>query len=1041
MLLSDISVRRPVLAAVMSLLIVAFGIVAYQRLQVREYPDIDPPIVSIETVYPGASAAVVERRITQLVEDQISTVEAIHNVSSTSVDEVSTVAVEFKIDRDIDAAANDLREAISGLLDDLPDESDPPEITKQDASTEVMLWLNLTGEGMTPLQLADYADRHIQDRLSVLPGVARIRISGASRYAMRIWLDREALAARSLTVSDVEQALREQNVEFPAGAVQSLDRQFTVRLEREFRSADDFRSLVIFRGDDGYQVRLGEVARVEVGGEQPRLSFRGNGVPMVGVGIIKQSRANTLEVARAAKDEAEEIRKLLPSHMQLRQSYDTSVFIEASLNEVKNTLLIAVGLVIAVIYLFLGSIRATLVPAVTVPVSLIGTAILLYAFGFSINVLTLLALVLAIGLVVDDAIVVLENVYRRLENGESPLVAAYLGTRQVGFAVVATTLVLVAVFLPITFLSGDTGKLFTEFAVTMAVAVIFSSFVALTLSPMLASKVLSAKNATRSNPLTRLMDFLFQKLEAAYRWLLKRVVRAAWLAALLVIGVLGASWWLFKEIPSEFTPNEDRGAFFVVSKAPEGASFGYSVGMAAEIEERLMYLVDQGEAERLLVRVPRGFGSALDYNQVVSIVVLKDWAERRPADDIMTEVRQKLASLEGMQHFVIMRQGLTRGLAKKVQFVIGGPDYETLAEWRDTLLEEAAKNPGLVGLDYDYKESKPQLGVDIDRTRASDLGVSIAEIGRTLETLLGSRRVTTYTEDGEEYDVIVEGDWKNKRSPTDLDEVFVRSERSRELIPLSNLVTLTEFADSGSLNRYNRIRAITIEANLAEGYTLSEALDFLDQVAAEKLPGDAVIDYKGESLDLRESSDSVLFVFGLALLVVFLVLAAQFESFVHPFTIMLAVPVAAGGALFGLWITDTAQSIYSQIGMIMLVGLAAKNGILIVEFINQQRAEGLGFEEAVVEASTLRLRPVLMTGLTTVMGSLPLILTSGAGSETRIVVGTVILFGVAISTLFTLLVIPIAYRLLSRKSAEPGATSRRVDEELTAHRAATEATS
>ncbi|MGE9270112.1 MAG: efflux RND transporter permease subunit [Verrucomicrobiales bacterium] len=1033
MLLSDISVRRPVLAAVMSLLLVAFGIVAYQRLQVREYPDIDPPIVSIETVYPGASAAVVERRITQLVEDRISTVEAIRNVSSTSVDEVSTVGVEFEIDRDIDAAANDLREAISGLLDNLPDEADPPEITKQDASTEVMLWLNLTGEGMSPLQLADYADRHISDRLSVLPGVARIRISGASRYAMRIWIDREALAARSLTVGDIEQALREQNVEFPAGAVQSLDRQFTVRLEREFRSAEDFRSLVIARGEDGYQVRLGEVARVEVGGEQPRLSFRGNGVPMVGVGIIKQSRANTLEVANAVKEEAEVIRELLPSHMQLRQSYDTSVFIEASLHEVNTTLLIAVGLVVAVIYLFLGSARATLVPAVTVPVSLIGSAILLFAFGFSINVLTLLALVLAIGLVVDDAIVVLENVYRRLEKGESAVVAAYLGTRQVGFAVVATTVVLVAVFLPMTFLSGDVGKLFTEFAVTMAVAVIFSSFVALTLSPMLASKVLSPEAVTRGNPLTRMMDFLFRRLEAGYRWILRKVVRAAWLAVLVVIGVLGSSWWLFQEIPSEFTPNEDRGAFFVVSKAPEGASYGYTVGMAHEIEEKLMYLVDQGEAERLLVRVPRGFGNALDYNQVVSIVVLKDWSERRPADAIMGEVRQKLSALEGMQHFVIMRQGLTRGLQKKVQFVIGGPDYETLAGWRDTVLAEAAKNPGLVGVDFDYKESKPQLGVDIDRVRASDLGVSITEIGRTLETLLGSRQVTTYIDSGEEYDVLVEGDWRDKRSPGDLDDVFVRSERSGELIPLSNLVSLTEFADSGSLNRYNRMRAITIEANLAEGYTLSEALDFLDQVAEETLPQDAVIDYKGESLDLRESSGSVLFIFGLALMVVFLVLAAQFESFVHPFTIMLAVPVAAGGALFGLWVTDTAQSIYSQIGMIMLVGLAAKNGILIVEFINQLRAEGYEFEEAVVEASTLRLRPVAMTGLTTVMGSLPLIFTSGAGSETRIVVGVVILFGVAISTIFTLLVIPIAYRLLSRNSSEPGATSRRVDRELAAH--------
>jgi multidrug efflux pump len=1030
MILSDISIRRPVLAIVMSLLLVAFGMVSYLRLQVREYPDIEPPVVTIETTYPGASAAVVERRITQLVEDRISTVEAIKSISSTSVDEVSTVAVEFLISRDIDSASNDLREAVSRLLSVLPDEANPPEITKQDAATEVMMWLNLTGEGMTPLELADYADRYLVDRLSVLPGVALVSISGASRYAMRIWLDREALAARQLTVEDVEDALLEQNVEFPAGAVQSLDRQFTVRLDREFRSADDFRSLVLKKGEDGYQVLLGEVARVELGGSQPRLTFRGNGVPMVGLGIIKQSRANTLEVARGTKAEAELIRSSLPAHMKLEQSYDTSTFIEASLKEVKTTLLIAVGLVVLVIYLFLGSLRATLVPAVTVPVSLISTAILLYAFDFSVNVLTLLALVLAIGLVVDDAIVVLENIYRRIEKGENPIAAAFLGTRQVAFAVVATTVVLVSVFLPITFLPGETGKLFTEFAVTLAVAVGFSSFVALTLCPMIASKLFRSDDVARANWLTRTVEKIFSKLESLYRAILHRLVRFAWLAGLVVVGIFFACGWLFKAIPSEFVPQEDRGTFFIISKAPEGASYGYSLDMAIEIEKRLLYLTESGEAQRLLVRVPRGFGAALDYNQVITIVNLDDWSRRRPAGVVMAEIRSKLADLTGMQHFAIMRQGLSTGLQKKVQFVIGGPEYETLAQWRDIVLEEARKNPGLSGVDYDYKESKPQLGVNIDRTRAADLGVSIETIGTTLETLLGSRRVTTFTDKGEEYDVIVEGEWDDKRSPGDLQNFFVRSEKSGQLIPLSNLVSLREFADSGTLNRYNRVRSVTIEANLAEGYPLSEALDYLDRVVREKLPESAIVGYKGESLNLRDSTGSVLFVFALALAVVYLVLAAQFESFVHPFTIMLAVPVAVAGALLGLYLTGQAQSIYSQIGMIMLVGLAAKNGILIVEFINQLRSEGMPFEEAVIEASVLRFRPIAMTGLTTVMGSLPLVFTSGAGAETRFVVGIVILFGVATSTIFTLLVIPVAYRIISKKSGTPGATSRRVDEAL-----------
>ncbi|MGB6220777.1 efflux RND transporter permease subunit [Haloferula sp.] len=1027
MFLSDISVRRPVLATVMSLLLVAFGLVAYTRLQVREYPDIEPPIVTIETVYPGASAAVVERRITQRIEDSVSTVEAIKTIESSSVDEVSTVTVEFLIDRDIDAAANDLREAVSTLLSELPEEADPPQITKQDASAEVLMWLNLTGEGMTPLQLVDYADRYLADRFAVLPGVARVQLSGASRYAMRVWVDRNALAARGLTVADIEEALRTQNVEFPAGSVQSLDRQFTVRLGREYVDPETFRSLVVARGEDGYQVRLDEVAEVSLGAARPRLSFRGNGVPMTGVGIIKQSRANTLEVARAAKAEAEAIRRILPEGMALEQSYDTSVFIEASLHEVRNTLLIAIGLVVLVIYLFLGSLRATLIPAVTVPVSLIGTAILLYQLDFSVNILTLLALVLAIGLVVDDAIVVLENIYRRIENGETPLVGAYLGTRQVGFAVVATTLVLISVFVPITFLQGDTGKLFTEFAVTLAVAVGFSSFVALTLSPMLASKLLRADAATRTNLLTRGVSFVFRKLEAAYRWALGKLLRMAWLGVLLVVATLGASWWLFRELPSEFTPREDRGAFFVTSKAPEGTSYGYSLEMSREIEKRLMYLIDNGEAQRLLVRVPRGFGAAVDYNQVVTIINLNDWSERRPSDEIMAEVRGKLSDLRGMQHFVIMRQGLTQGLRKPVQFVIGGPTYGALTDWRDRVVEKARENPNLVGLDWDYKETKPQIGVDIDRIRAADLGVSVSNIGRTLETFLGGRQVTTFTTGGEEYDVIVEGEWDDKRSPDDLRNVFVRSERSDELIPLSNLVKLREFADSGALNRFNRIRAITIEANLAPGYSLSEALDYLDGVAEETLPDEAVIDYKGESRDLRESGESALFIFALALIVVYLVLAAQFESFVHPFTILLSVPVAVAGALLGLLITDQAQSIYSQIGMIMLIGLAAKNGILIVEFINQLRDEGRSFDEAIVEASTLRFRPILMTGLTTVMGSLPLVISSGAGAETRFVVGVVILFGVALSGIFTLFVVPVIYRLISRGTQSPNATSKRVD--------------
>lgn len=1019
MLLSDTSIRRPVFAIVVNLLLVTFGAVSFTRLQVREFPDIDPPIVTIETSYIGASAAVVERRITQLIEDQISVVEAIKSVESSSTDGNSKITIEFNIERDIDSAANDLREALSGLLDDLPDEADPPEITKEDSATEVMMWLSLTSEYLRPVELADYAERFLVDRFSVLPGVARVRISGASSFAMRIWVDREALAARSLTVGDIETALKAQNVELPAGTIQSLDRQFTVRIKREFLSAEDFRNLVISRGDSGFLVRLGEVARIELDAEESRRTYRANGVPRVGLGIIKQSQANTLDVSGAAKIEMLRIAEQLPDGMEIGESYDTSVFIEESLRQVGYTLGIAVLLVIAVIYLFLGTARATIIPAVTVPVSLISSFIVLNSLGFSINLLTLLALILAIGLVVDDAIVVLENVYHRIEMGENPLAAAFLGTRQVAFAVMATTLVLIAVFVPISFLEGELGKLFTEFAITLAVAVAFSSFVALTLSPMLASRLLKAET-TRGNWLTRFVDWVFRRFEAGYRRALGALLRVPVIVLLMVAVFAGGTYYLYKTLPSEFTPKEDRGAFFVITSAPEGTSFGSISDTMDEVEKRLMYLNETGEVGTLLIRAPRGFGSNIaDFNEGLTIIVLDDWGKRRVAWDIMDEIREKLADVPGVKNFIVMRQGLSRGLQKPVQFVLGGSTYEEIAEWRDLMLAEMAKNPKFIGIDYDYKETKPQLSVNINQNRAGDLGVSIQNIGQALETLLGSRIVTTYIQEGEEYDVIVEGDYDKKRTPTDLTNIQVRSETTGELIPLSSLVSIEEFADSGNLNRYNRIRAITLEANLVDGYRLSEALDFLDATAERVLPEQVIISYKGPSRDYKESGSSAIFVFLLALLVVFLVLAAQFESFVQPVAIMFAVPVAVAGGLFGLWCAGFAQNIYSQIGTIMLVGLAAKNGILIVEFINQLRDEGQSFNDAVLNGSVRRLRPIIMTGLTTIMGSLPLVISSGAGAETRVVIGVVILFGVSFAGLFTLFIVPLAYRLLARRTKSP----------------------
>jgi multidrug efflux pump len=698
------------------------------------------------------------------------------------------------------------------------------------------------------------------------------------------------------------------------------------------------------------------------------------------------------------------------------------VFVEGAIREVYKTLAIATLLVIAVIYLFLGSLRAMLVPAVTVPVSLIATFIVLYALGFSVNLLTLLALVLAIGLVVDDAIVVLENIHRRVQLGEPPLLAAYRGARQVGFAVVATTLVLISVFVPITFLEGNVGRLFSEFGLAMAAAVAFSSIVALTLSPVMASRLLRRHESPAG--FYGVMERSFGRLEHGYRASLEFITARPWVIGLLLVVVVGAIVGLQRALPAEFAPKEDRGAFFVIVNAPEGASYQHTSGQMRELERILMPLYENGEATRVLIRTPRSFGSSDIVNTGIGIIVLSPWGERRSAWDIMAELRGQFAEVPGVRAFPVMRQGLgQRGVNRPVQFVIGGSTYEELARWRDIILERAADNPGLQGVDSDYKETKPQLMVSIDTTRAADLGVSVLAIGSTLETMLGSRRVTTYIERGEEYDVILEGEEDLQRTPEALTNIYVRSQRSGELIPLSNLLTLSEQADSASLNRYNRSRAITITANLAPGYTLGEALQFLEGVVRDELPGGVRVDYKGESLEFKESGAALLFAFALALLVVFLVLAAQFESFVHPFVIMLTVPLAIAGALFGLWVTGQSLNIFSQIGIIVLIGLAAKNGILIVEFANQLRDQGREFREALLEAASLRLRPILMTAITTVMGAVPLILAFGPGAESRVVIGTVVFSGVLFATLFTLFVIPVAYLMLARRTGSPGAVA------------------
>jgi multidrug efflux pump len=1027
MVLADVSIKRPVFASVISLLLIAFGLMAFDRLTLREYPNIDPPIVSIRTNYPGAAATIVETRITKVIEDRIAGVQGIRYIESSSENGRSNIVVEFDTKRDIDSAANDLRDRVSGVLDNLPDEADPPEVEKVNSDEDVIIWFNFAGENMSMAELSDYAQRYLVDRFSVVDGVARVRIGGERRYAMRIWLDRRELAARNITVTDVENALRAENIELPAGNIESIDRQFTVRMARNYLNSEHFSDLVIKRGDaDGHLVRLGDVARVEKGTQEDRTLFRGNGVTQIGIGIAKQSTANTIDVARGAKAERDRINAILPEGMSIEDSYDGSVFIERAIEEVYLTLSIALGLVVLVIFLFLGSLRAMLVPAIAVPVSIVATFTVLAALDFSVNMLTLLALVLAIGLVVDDAIVVLENIVRHIEEKKKPpLLAAFDATREVGFAVIATTLVLIAIFVPIVFLQGDIGRLFSEFAITMAAAVAFSSLIALTLSPMLSSKFL-VQNKPK-NKFSLKIDEWMQRLRQRYVRAINRCLQHSKIVIAVFVAVLLGTAWLTQQIPSEYAPREDRGNFFITVNGPEGASYSYMEGYMDEIEKRLMEYVESGEISRMMVRAPRSFGNAENFNTGMVTVVLSDWGQRRNGFEIMEEVRAKLRDLPGVTATPVMRQGFSSRTQKPVQFVIGGGSYEELAQWRDILLEKIAENnPGLEGIDWDYKETKPQIEVHIDTNRAADLGVSVRNIGRTLETMLGSRRVTTYIDEGEEYDLILQGERDEQRTTTSLENMYVRSETTGQLIPLINLVDLREIADASRLNRYNRIRSLTIEANLADHLALGDALDYLNELVREHLPETASVDYKGLSRDFQTAGSSVVFIFVLGIVVTFLVLAAQFESYVHPFVIMLTVPLAIAGGMLGLFVTGSSFNLYSQIGMIMLVGLAAKNGILIVEFVNQLRDRGVEFHQALLEASSARLRPIMMTSLTAIAGAVPLVISSGAGSETRFVIGVVVVSGVLLATFLTLFVVPVAYSLLARKTGSPGDVARKL---------------
>ena len=1019
MRLPEIAVKRPVLAAVFSMVLVIFGLFSYRALTVREYPDVDPPVVSVQTTYRGASAQIVESRITQVIEDAVAGIGGVKRVKSTSREESSSVSIEFNLRRDIDAAANDVRDRVARAIRLLPEEAERPRIARTQADARPIMWLGLTSEKLTPVELTDYAERFLVDQLSVVDGVARVRIGGARRQAMRIWLDKQALAARGLTAADVERAIREQNIDLPSGRIESRMREFAVRTDTALKTPQDFRNVVV-KDDDGYLIRLGEVATVELAPENERTELRAHGRVAVGLGVVRQSKANTLTVARGIKALLPGLRAGLPAGMILEESYDQSLFIEQSIREVYKALAISMVLVVGVIFVFLRSFRATLIPAVAIPVSVIASFTVLAVLGYSINVLTLLALVLSIGLVVDDAIVVLENVHRRIENGEPPLLAAVRGSKQIAFAVIATTVVLVAVFLPISFQGGSSGRLFREFGVAVAAAVIISSFVALSLTPMLCSKWL--RPISDEAFLVRATDTVFVGLAAGYRHLLERASRMIILVVATTFAISGVAYLLYLELPKEFAPPEDRGVFYISMTAPEGASMDYTRRYVLEIEGYLEELKADGGMSRVITILSPSWRGPGQVNRAFTIARLKTWDEREVSQqEVIDKVLPKILAVPGVKAYAIGPRVLgQRHWGRPVQIIIGGPSYELLDQWADDLIAVAEGNPGLQSIGKNYQETRPELRVHIDRDRAADLGVLIEDVGRTLETMLGERRVGTFQRGGKLYEVILRARPEDRATPHDLANIYVKSDTTDRLIPLGNLVTVSEAAGALSLARVDRLRSITVQASLAPDYSLADALDYMAVVAARELPAQARVTYDGASRSYNETTSALYFTFAMALLIVYLALAAQFESFIHPIVIMVAVPLSVTGALGAMLATGLSLNVYSQIGIIMLIGLTAKNAILIVEFANQLRDRGQDYRSAVLEASQIRLRPILMTTISTALGALPLALASGAGAEARATLGIVIIGGVLFSTLLSLFAVPAFYLILARFTKPTG---------------------
>ena len=1040
MFITELSIKRPAFSWVMSLILIVFGLFVFWKLPVRELPNgIQPPVVQVQINYKSASASIVDQEVTQVVEDVIGGAEGIKNIASKSENGRSTINVEFDTSIDLDNAANDIRERVARIVDNLPSESDPPQILKRAAGFTTTMWLSLSSSTWSDLELGDYADRYLVDQFSSIKNVGRILVGGLRELSIRVWVDPIKLAANDLTIKEVELAMRGENISLPAGTLEADNIDLTLNLDKSYNDINSIKQLPIKKTGNKV-ILLSDVANIEFGPVSEKTLFKSQtkdqvNLKTVGIGIYARSGASTVELSDDIKKRIIEVKKTLPDGLDLRVSFNRANYVEAAIEEVYKTLLIAFILVVLIIYLFLGNLKAVIVPAVALPVSLIASFLGLYIFGLSINIFVLLSFILAIGIITDDSVIMTDAIYRRIENGETPLVAAYKGSKQITFAIIATTLILVAVFLPLIFIEGISGTLFRETAIALSFSIIISSFVALTLSPMLASKFLTKRTSKKF--LIKKFENIFLKFSNFYKETLEIAVYKTKTISFFIILIVVSSVLLFSFSKKELLPQEDRGAYLIIGFTDEGSSFEYTQEQAQKVEARLIPLLqaDDSPYSRFIMRVP-GFGSSANsYNSFIIIALLDDWKNRKKGQQIvMREAIGKIVTLPQAIAFPISPQSIrVSNYNKPVQMVIYGSTYEELEEIQSKVIRKLRSNRNLSRIESDYNRNKPEVKLIIDQNKTKDLGVSTRSIGETLETLYGGKKITTFNKLGKEYPIIVQQYLSDRRNKEGISKIFVRSETNGKLISLANLVSFKEEGAAKELSRYNRQRAITISANISENYTLTEAIKFLEEVMADIAPENQIT-WKGESEEIKETSNELFIIFALALLTSYLVMAATFNSFIHPFIIFLTVPLAIFGGLVFILFLNSSVNIFSQIALIILIGISTKNSILIVDYANQIRTTGKNIDVAVKEACSVRFRPIMMTSLSTMIAMLPLIIGNigpGAGESSRLAIGSTILGGMIISTFFTLYVTPSMYLALAKNTKRIDVIDLELKKELT----------